>query len=103
MILQYELNKSYIASTLCENKNRPQLHCNGNCVLMSKMKADEQQDTPPGSQPVKIKIIETIFVCDEQVLAVAVSKPLQKVFSDHYLAKNYSSPRASIFHPPLLS
>ena len=41
----YEMNRSYIANKLCENRNRPWLHCNGKCYLMKKIKqAEEKQN-----------------------------------------------------------
>ena len=41
----YELNKNYIATKLCENRNKPWLHCNGKCYLMKKIRqAEEKQN-----------------------------------------------------------
>src|SRR5882757_3823613 len=41
----FKLNQSYIAANLCENRNQPQLHCNGRCYLMKKLKqAEEKQN-----------------------------------------------------------
>jgi len=40
----FELNRHYIATKLCENRNKPWLHCNGKCYLMKKIKeADDKQ------------------------------------------------------------
>ena len=42
----FEMNRSYIVSKLCENRNRPWLHCNGKCYLMKKIKqAEEKQNS----------------------------------------------------------
>ncbi len=41
---EFEVNKNYIASVLCENKARPQLHCNGRCYLMKKVKAVQEKE-----------------------------------------------------------
>ena len=41
VIAEFNIYRSYIASHLCENRFRPQMHCNGKCVLMKKMAADE--------------------------------------------------------------
>ncbi len=42
-MLDYEINFSdYLAK--CVNKSRPQLHCNGQCVLMKKIKAQEDEE-----------------------------------------------------------
>ena len=41
----FQLNKNYIAARLCENRNKPWLHCNGKCYLMKKLRqAAEKQD-----------------------------------------------------------
>jgi len=39
----FELNQNYIASTLCVNKSKPWLHCNGRCYLMKKIKQVEEK------------------------------------------------------------
>src|SRR5690606_25919982 len=40
----FELNREYIADNLCENRDQPQLHCDGHCYLAKKLKeADGQQ------------------------------------------------------------
>lgn len=45
-VLAYWLaNRAYIAATLCENKDKPQLHCNGKCYL--KKKIAETPDSAP--------------------------------------------------------
>ena len=42
----FKMNRNYIASKLCENRNRPWLHCNGKCYLMKKIKqAEEKQNS----------------------------------------------------------
>ncbi len=41
----YQLNKNYIATKLCENRNRPWMHCNGKCYLMKKIKLAEEKQT----------------------------------------------------------
>lgn len=40
----FELNQNYIASELCINRDKPQLHCNGKCYLMRKLKQAEQKE-----------------------------------------------------------
>lgn len=39
----FKLNQSFIASKLCENRNKPWLHCNGHCYLMKKIKQAEDK------------------------------------------------------------
>ncbi|MFD2148266.1 hypothetical protein [Mucilaginibacter antarcticus] len=40
----FQVNKSYIAAQLCENKARPWMNCNGSCFLMKKLKAAEEKE-----------------------------------------------------------
>lgn len=40
----FEVNQKYIASTLCENRDKPQLHCNGKCYLAKKLKQAEEKE-----------------------------------------------------------
>jgi len=39
-IMYYQLNIDEIVEKYCINKDRPRLHCNGKCYLMSQMKAN---------------------------------------------------------------
>ena len=37
-------NQKYIAANLCENRNMPQMHCNGTCQLHKKLNQDANKD-----------------------------------------------------------
>ena len=40
----FELNKQYIAAELCENINKPWLHCNGHCYFMKKVEQARENE-----------------------------------------------------------
>lgn len=40
----FELNQKYISEKLCENRDRPWMHCNGKCFLMKKLKQAEEKE-----------------------------------------------------------
>lgn len=44
--VHFDWNRSSIAELLCENKEVPQLNCNGQCVLMKRLNAEDNQDHP---------------------------------------------------------
>jgi hypothetical protein len=44
ILLQYQLNKSYIVAHLCENRNRPEMKCEGRCYLCKKLKKENKKD-----------------------------------------------------------
>jgi len=44
MTVDYQLNlPEYLAK--CINKDKPQIHCNGQCVLMKKIREKEKEET----------------------------------------------------------
>ncbi len=49
-LLDYTLHKEYIAKVLCENKNKPAMHCNGKCHLMKQLKK-ASEDLPRNHAP----------------------------------------------------
>ena len=36
--IDFKLNQDYIAKVLCINRDKPELQCNGHCILMQKIK-----------------------------------------------------------------
>lgn len=68
----YLTNKTYIATTLCVNRNKPEMHCNGKCVLMQRLKAVEEERREAQERPLRIVeklelshfIIETLSFSD---------------------------------------
>ena len=44
-IAYFKLNREYIAKVLCENRKRPELHCDGKCYLAKKLKQQQEIDT----------------------------------------------------------
>ena len=48
VILSFRANQSYIARTLCINRNNPQMHCNGKCYLCKQLNQNQKQDASGG-------------------------------------------------------
>lgn len=46
LIADYAARYDYYANVMCENKELPEMHCNGKCVLMQKMKAAQPAPVP---------------------------------------------------------
>lgn len=44
IVLNFYLNRAYIAQNLCENKSKPQLNCCGKCQLNKKLQQQENKD-----------------------------------------------------------
>jgi hypothetical protein len=48
VVINYYINKAYIAQKLCENRTRPMLNCDGKCVLAKKLAAQEKEQKDNG-------------------------------------------------------
>lgn len=102
VIAEYNLNKDYISKNLCINKTKPKLHCNGKCFMMKKMAEDEKQTPANNNSGFKIKTVE--IICNEFAsLYILPLEPVKNNFHPYYSFAKYSSPVASIFHPPALA
>ena len=58
----FELNKKYIIANLCENRNKPWLHCNGKCYFMKKIKQAEEREKSTENQTQKNLFQEAFFI-----------------------------------------
>jgi len=52
-IAYYQINKAYITRVLCQNRDKPQLHCDGHCYLAKKLKAQEEKKDQQTSEQVQ--------------------------------------------------
>lgn len=99
VMLWYEANKTYISKALCENRNRPQLHCDGKCVLAKKL---QQAETQPENQSIPVETIHNeVLPCvvgiEYHIRAFAFYK--EHTFG-HYRPSAGSAFHPRIFHPP---
>jgi hypothetical protein len=98
MAVDYQINLSdYIA--MCINKDKPQLHCDGQCVLMKKIREKEKEET---KKNLVIYEYGVHYVHKEQT-AFNMYQPneefIEKAFYPYLIDYrfNYNSP---IFRPP---
>jgi hypothetical protein len=97
----YKLNKAYIAQTLCENKNKPELQCEGKCHLakeITKANAAGEKESKPVAPRIN-------FDNDFSYLnpPADLENLLQNLNSQFKLASAVpftSAVIADIFHPP---
>lgn len=98
------IHQDYIAQNLCENKDKPEMECNGKCVLMQKLQLKEDPSQEPLQLPHLTQLeISTFVVTDFDFAAlipttVKSEKPLAK--SEDRVDNLHSH---DIFHPPRLS
>ncbi len=54
-VLNYLIQKDYYANTLCENKSRPSLKCQGKCALKKQIAQAENNKSQQQSTPVEME------------------------------------------------
>jgi hypothetical protein len=98
IIANYELNKDYISKVLCENRNKPMMHCNGKCQLKKQLDKEEKQEQSP-TNPLKEKNEVQFFQNSKSAFPYLSSSFLTDriSFSNSYISDKHL---LSIFHPP---
>ncbi len=98
----FVFNQQEIAATQCENKDKPEMHCEGSCVLMKKLNLVEEQkeEAPLRNSEILQLELSTFLLCNhfdglnlpnafrDQVLNFDFKDALQRPFL------------SSVFHPP---
>jgi hypothetical protein len=60
-IAYYQLNRDYIARVLCENRDKPQLHCDGQCYLAKRLKAQQDRQDKETTERVQNSPVFQLF------------------------------------------
>lgn len=103
-------NQKEIAAIECENKNRPEMNCNGQCYLAKQLqKADEelaQKKSHNERSVLQLKSIESVLFCFKSVLDFNFPTSdfsMNKIKLLAFQQDNYHfQPTFAIFHPPCL-
>ena len=92
------MNANYIATTLCENRDKPACCCHGKCFLKKQLQKDE--DSNKNSLPFSKDKYDVSLFCDSDSKNYFENRIPEKTFFDKYLLKKYSTVLSSVFHPP---
>lgn len=103
-LLDYAVNKDFIAKNLCENRKKPKMNCNGKCHLMKQLKKASNDTFPAqnnasknSSQEENITHLAPYFNFDATLIETS--------FDKNYLTYSTFLPKedhSDIFHPPQL-
>ena len=95
--INYVLNKAYIASVLCENKEKPALKCQGKCYLAKQLKEQQQKEELPGLKKEKPELpafyLPAAIITEYVVLLSSTPYP-------ELIAQKPTAIDAPVFHPP---
>ncbi|MHA4895584.1 hypothetical protein ACXZ1K_12595 [Pedobacter sp. PWIIR3] len=91
------MNQKYIAATLCVNKNKPEMHCNGKCYLMKKLKQAQEKEQRQERQSQKTQLQDALIEIPLRFNRYAFAKV------KFHIPFSTGIPKAgenSVFHPP---
>lgn len=100
IIAQYQLNKEYIARVLCENRTRPALHCNGQCYLAKRLKAQQDKQDQQTTERVVRMSLMPLFCQATYSIRFAEPTVLSPSPQFAYLISHYPSPLTTLLRPP---
>lgn len=99
LIIEYRVNRDYIANNLCVNRLKPSCCCRGKCYLNKKMKTDESQQQAPGKGGQKeespLQVFEATGKLPDLPASVAITRHPTRYLDPHTQEYNIS-----VFQPP---
>ncbi|MFN6945138.1 MAG: hypothetical protein ACK4ND_09340 [Cytophagaceae bacterium] len=98
LVAYYNINKEYIAETLCENKAKPELDCEGKCYLKKQLEEDEKHQSESKNTTEKSTFNIFINECDPFASIITFTENTYPEFTATYT----HSVANIIFHPPLV-
>ena len=98
IFIHYQLNKQYYTKVLCENKDKPMMHCNGQCHLAKELKEAEQKTNLPFNS-VKSENETTLYSQTDFASQFAIAEKQVTHFTLYSMPFS-SKHLCSVFHPP---
>ena len=95
-IINYSINKNFIAKNLCENRNKPKMNCKGKCHLKKQL-AQAEKNEAQGKTDCKEKWEDLFFASFQEFFSDKKIKEQVTFIYKNNLKSNYS---CSIYHPP---
>ncbi|MEQ9439101.1 MAG: hypothetical protein RIG62_08625 [Cyclobacteriaceae bacterium] len=95
-ILEYQLNRDYIANVLCINKDQPITVCEGSCYLAKRLKQQQQKEQSAPQVQLKDYPIGWITLLRVQFSPLISEATIHGFHYDHYSFLG----AISLFHPP---
>jgi len=99
-VYNYVVNYDYIVENLCENRDKPELSCNGKCFLAKELSKSEKQSTQTVAKVISLDIFvpNDILSFDNGTEYIHSIQSISEYINLYHLRYNFT-----IFHPPLFS
>ena len=106
LYLDFEIRRDYIIVNLCENRDRPQLNCNGKCYLAKKIAEAKKQEEKQAESDYLNKLFSaatdlSVLFSSDFTRSEFVFLPQNQVKFSYITAFRPFQHIQEIFHPPL--
>lgn len=105
-VIDYVVNYHYIATVLCENKDKPELKCCGKCHLKKELAKASEGEKPNSSDKkdtVKQEVEVLFFQKIESFVTASFNGANPSLIGDNYSNLYAYLNDCSAFHPPTLT
>lgn len=102
-LVEYAVNYNHIVNTLCVNKSKPELHCNGKCYLSKELaKTSDNTESTPFNKVKNSgqKILDIYILPDITEISITERIPFLK-FNFNYITDYSFLFLKHIFRPPV--
>lgn len=105
IVAWYQLNKTYVATVLCENRDKPELKCCGKCYLRKQLKKTEDGTPETGKNiPSKASKSEIPEFITAEVFRLPVRVPATRApYPPAGAQAPLFRPADAPFHPPAIT
>lgn len=95
----YWLNQEFIAQNLCENREKPQMECNGKCHLKKELNKDDERKEKDNKQQVEINLL--LFQDHHTVISFEESAFIEdQTHCTFVILQKTTGFQSPVFHPP---
>lgn len=99
-LIEYYANKDFFATVLCINKDKPELKCNGKCILMQKLKKAVQEESSSAPVP-KVNFEDYPIGFISSLITSLQQFPVTlSIGNSNYWDNYYFISGTDLFHPP---
>lgn len=99
----YQVNRDYIARVLCENRDKPELHCDGQCYLAKQLKArQDKQDKETTARVQNMPLLQLFCQVNLTFQFNTTWVRLASAPLPAYRFAAYTTPLVTLFRPPRL-
>ncbi len=100
VLAHYALNKEAITKTLCVNKNKPKMHCNGKCHLKKQLSKEDKKEQSPANPFKEVKDFQLYSANNSgiEITNTLINHTEKSIFqySFHFSSQHLQA----VFHPP---